>query len=110
MASRDTRPNTKHDAEGKLSKAGRRLRAVIVTVIVAALSVVFGVFIHHQYNNLMAVERRIAGYNRQIAEQQAITQELLRQRAIIGTAEHNEQVARQQLGLVHRNEIIFRRR
>ena len=95
------------ETEGRFS---RRAKTLFVTAVVLGVLVLFGVFLVGQYEEFLSIERQIAAINREIAEEMEITQALLHQRAIRGSAEYFERAARERLGLIHRNEIVIRMR
>ena len=57
----------------------------------------------HEYDDV------VAGLNQQISEQQQESEELVKESDYVKTEEYMEQVAREKLGLVKENEIIFQK-
>lgn len=91
-------------------KAGKRIRSFLLVVSVICLSYLFVTFIGYQYSTLLSVERKIAGISKDIEEQAARSAELERQKNLNGSSEYYEKVAREVLGLVYKNDIIFKKR
>ena len=91
-----------------------RLKMGIILLSFAVLFWVAGIRLRERFEVLYLVERQIAAVEREIRDQEYITVELMRQREIIGAPgqlhrEHVRLIARD-LGMVYRDEIIFRPR
>ncbi|MCL2702703.1 MAG: septum formation initiator family protein [Defluviitaleaceae bacterium] len=88
--------------------AGRRVGAFFVALVLIGLVCVLFVFFRYQYGILVSVEHDITAVRRDIEEQNEITQTLMHEKAMHGSAEYYEKIARDRLNLVYKNDIVFR--
>ena len=89
----------------------KRKRTGILTVS-AAVILLCGALLFNSYNlsnRLDEYDDVVAGLNQQISEQQQESEELVKESDYVKTEEYMEQVAREKLGLVKENEIIFQK-
>lgn len=108
-----TQKNSGHQRKGKVSSSVRakRKRTGILTVS-AAVILLCGVLLFNSYHlssRLDEYDDVVAGLNQQISEQQQESEELVKESDYVKTEEYMEQVAREKLGLVKENEIIFQK-
>ena len=78
----------------------------------AAVILLCGALLFNSYNlsnRLDEYDDVVAGLNQQISEQQQESEELVKESDYVKTEEYMEQVAREKLGLVKENEIIFQK-
>jgi len=93
----------------------KRVKLFVILILFSALVFVAVLSLREQFEVLARLELRIADLDREIQMQESITVELIRQHELVGAPgqmhrEHIERVAREVLGMVHRDEIIFRPR
>ncbi len=108
-----TQKNSGRQKNGKVSSSvqAKRKRTGILTVS-AAVILLCGALLFNSYNlsnRLDEYDDVVAGLNHQISEQQQESEELVKESDYVKTEEYMEQVAREKLGLVKENEIIFQK-
>jgi cell division protein FtsL len=106
--------NKKDDTEKKATKASnakpkkkmRRSTAVYIAVM-SFMTVFFVLIMYHQYRTKIAICKSIEAVNEQIAEQESINEALKKEINFKDTPEYVEKIAREKLGMVMPNEIVF---
>lgn len=67
----------------------------------------FYVYLNYQYNILKAYSASIEELNNQIEEQNSLQEELTKQNEYKNSDEYIEKLAREKLGMVKSDEIVF---
>lgn len=80
---------------------------LIYTVVMSIVFVFFMLIMYHQYRVHILLNMQISNINEQITEQQAINDALNKEMDFKDTPEFVERIAREKLGMVKPNEIVF---
>lgn len=95
----------------KRKNAGKRKRNRISMIVISGIVMILMVFLVHQRNNVQAqLDRYYAqevALKEKIAAENARTKEIDQLKEYMKTDEYAEEVAREKLGLVKDNEIVF---
>jgi len=89
-------------------KRQNRLAMFLVTTVVLMLLVVVGVKSIELKEKLRVYEAREAELERQLESEQNRTKEIEEFRMYTGTKKYAEEIAKDKLGLVYKDEIIFK--
>ena len=87
---------------------GKILKRLLKTIIIVALLLYSGIVIAKQEMTFQKYDRELANYNNMINEEEMKREQLMNTRSHISTKEYVEEVAREKLGLVMPNEIVFK--
>ncbi len=87
-------------------KSKNKLKAIRLFIIIG-LCVYFSYSLITQQVQIYSAKKEISGLDAEIAEQQQIKEELEKKKELINTPEFIEKFAREELGLVAPDEIIF---
>ena len=86
---------------------GKILRRLLKTVIIIAVLMYCGIVMAKQEMSFQKYDNELKEYTTKISEEQIRHEQLIRTRNHITTKEYIEEVAREKLGLVMPNEIVF---
>ncbi len=87
---------------------GKILKRLLKTIVIVALLLYSGVIVAKQEMTFQKYDKELASYNNMINEEEMKHEQLLNTRSHIATKEYVEEVAREKLGLVMPNEIVFK--
>lgn len=85
----------------------KRGKPGIWALILAAFFLYFCYVLIDQQKVILARESEIARMKEKIGEEQAINEELTKQREIINSDKYVEKIAREKLGMVRKEERVF---
>lgn len=88
-------------------KTHNRSSMILISIVVIAMIVIVGYKVHELNLERERKLEEIESYEEQIAEQKKIEEEINEYRNYVETDEFVEDVAREKLGLVHEDEIVF---
>ena len=95
----------------KRKNAGKRKRNRISMIVITGIVMILLVFLMHQRNNVQAQLQRYnaetVALQEKIEAEKARTEEIDQLKEYMKTDEYAEEVAREKLGLVKDNEIVF---
>ena len=86
---------------------GKILKRLLKSIIVIAVLLYFGVTFAKQEISFRKYDTELKNYNTMISEEEIKHEQLLSAKDRITTKEYIEEVAREKLGLVMPNEIVF---
>ena len=86
---------------------GKIIKRLLKTILVVAVLMYFGVVIAKQEITFKKYDKELAEYNSKIAEEALRHEQLLSSKKQIASNNYIEEVAREKLGLVMPNEIVF---
>lgn len=88
-------------------KTHNRASMILISVVVIAMTVIVGYNVHEMKIELKEQDEKIEEINAEIEEQTRRKKELEEYKDYTETDEFVEDVAREKLGLVHEDEVIF---
>ena len=86
---------------------GKILKRLLKTIIVIAVLLYSGIVLAKQEMSFQKYDNELKNYNTMIAEEEIKHEQLISAKNRITTKEYIEEVAREKLGLVMPNEIVF---
>jgi len=86
---------------------GKVIKRLLKTIIIVAVLMYFGVVMAKQEIQFRKYDNDIKEYNSKIAEETLRHEQLIDARKEISSSSYIEEVAREKLGLVMPNEIVF---
>ena len=86
---------------------GKILKRLLKTVIIIAVLMYCGIVMAKQEMSFQKYDNELKEYTTKISEEEIRHEQLIRTRNHITTKEYIEEVAREKLGLVMPNEIVF---
>ncbi len=86
---------------------GKALRRLIKSICIVALILYGGIVMAKQEISFKKYDNELANYQTMISEEEIKHEQLLSTKEHIATQDYIEEVARQKLGLVMPNEIVF---
>lgn len=92
----------------KKTSRSRNISMRIIACAVVALLVTVSVRSYNLFQKKQAYNEKQVALTRQIASEQARSEEINAYAEYVGTDEYVEQIARDRLGLAYPNEILFR--
>lgn len=95
--------------DNSAQKKGFRAKSLFLFIIILGFVFVYSAFIMSQLEVLATVDKKIETEKKLITEQVKLTETLEKEKLFYESDEYIEKIAREMLGLVKKNEIIFRR-
>ncbi len=86
---------------------GKIIKRLLKTILVVAIFMYFCVVLAKQEMSFQKYDRELSNYNTLIAEEEIVHEQLVHTKKQISSSEYIEEVAREKLGLVMPNEIVF---
>ncbi|MBR3280714.1 MAG: septum formation initiator family protein [Clostridia bacterium] len=86
---------------------GKILKRLLKTIIVIAVLLYSGIVLAKQEMSFQKYDNELKNYNTMISEEEIKHEQLISAKNRITTKEYIEEVAREKLGLVMPNEIVF---
>ncbi len=86
---------------------GKILKRLLKTIIVIAVLLYSGIVLAKQEMSFQKYDNELKSYNTMISEEEIKHEQLISAKNRITTKEYIEEVAREKLGLVMPNEIVF---
>ena len=86
---------------------GKILKRLLKTIIVIAVILYSGIVLAKQEISFQKYDNELKNYNTMISEEEIKHEQLISAKNRITTKEYIEEVAREKLGLVMPNEIVF---
>ena len=86
---------------------GKIIKRLLKTILVVAIFMYFCVVLAKQEISFQKYNRELSNYNTLIAEEEMKHEQLVNTKRHISSDEYIEEVAREKLGLVMPNEIVF---
>ena len=86
---------------------GKIIKRLLKTILVVAIFMYFCVVLAKQEISFQKYSRELSNYNTLIAEEEMKHEQLVNTKRHISSDEYIEEVAREKLGLVMPNEIVF---
>ena len=88
-------------------KTHNRASMILITIAVIAMTIIVGYSVHEMKTELKAKDERIENLNEQIADEEKRKEEIEDYKEYVETDEFVEDTAREKLGLVYEDEIVF---
>ncbi len=86
---------------------GKIIKRLLKTILVVAIFMYFCVVLAKQEISFQKYNKELSNYNTMIAEEEMRHEQLINTKKHISSDEYIEEVAREKLGLVMPNEIVF---
>ena len=86
---------------------GKIIKRLLKTVLVVAIFMYFGAVIAKQEISFKKYDRELQDYQIKIAEEELRHEQLINSKKKISSNDYIEEVAREKLGLIMPNEIVF---
>lgn len=80
---------------------------ILISIVVIVMTIIVGYSVHEMKKELKAKDERIEQLDELIAEEEERKEEIEDYKEYVETDEFVEDTAREKLGLVHEDEIVF---
>lgn len=84
-----------------------RMSMILITVVVIVMTIIVGYSVHQMNIELKEKQERIESLNEQIADEEKRKEEIDEYKDYVETDEFVEDTAREKLGLVYEDEVVF---
>ena len=84
-----------------------RASMLLITVVVIVMTIIVGYSVHEMNLELKAKQEKIDSLNEQIADEEKRKEEIEAYKEYVETDEFVEDTAREKLGLVYEDEVVF---
>lgn len=88
-------------------KKQNRMSMILITIVVIVLTIIVGYRVYNMKIELNENKEKIESLNKEYAEEEKRKEEIAEYQEYTQTDEFVEDVAREKLGLVHDDEIVF---
>ena len=88
-------------------KTHNRASMILITVVVIVMTIIVGYSVHEMRAELREKDEKIESLNEQIADEERRKEEIENYKEYVETDEFVEDTAREKLGLVYEDEIVF---
>ena len=88
-------------------KTHNRMSMILITVVVIVMTIIVGYSVFEMNLELKAKQERIDSLNEQIADEEQRKEEIEEYKEYVETDEFVEDTAREKLGLVYEDEVVF---
>ena len=88
-------------------KKQNRMSMILITIVVIVLTIIVGYRVYNMKIELNENKEKIESLNKEYAEEEKRKEEIAEYQKYTQTDEFVEDVAREKLGLVHDDEIVF---
>lgn len=88
-------------------KTHNRMSMILITVVVIVMTIIVGYSVHEMNIELKEKQEKIDNLNEQIADEEKRKEENEEYKEYVETDEFVEDTAREKLGLVYEDEVVF---
>ena len=88
-------------------KTHNRASMILITVVVIVMTIIVGYSVHEMRAELKEKDEKIESLNQQIADEEKRKEEIKNYKQYVERDEFVEDTAREKLGLVYEDEIVF---